>query len=93
MSNFDQIWNEQQQAQARREGWELGVVVDSGKALSTAYLDVFDVGPVFKTRRLAMQWVVAKAQQRSKLHIDALAACSSSKLNAAPSVAPRKKKA
>lgn len=91
MSNFDQVWNEQQRMQARSEGWELGVVVDAGRPITSAYLDCFDVGPKFVGRRAALQWVITRAQQRSKLHVDALAACGASKTSAGAPSAPRKR--
>jgi arginine/ornithine N-succinyltransferase beta subunit len=90
MSNFDLLWNEQQQKAASAEGWLLAVVVNAGTSISTAYLDIFDTGPRFKSRTEAMRFVVAQAQQRSRLHIDALSACSASKL--ATSAPPSKRK-
>lgn len=91
MSNFDSIWNQRQQADAHEEGWELGLVVDEGKSVDTAYFDVFDKGPRFHNRRAAMVHVVDQAKKRSRLHIAALSACSASRVDAAARTTRKKK--
>lgn len=89
------MWNERQQEQAHAEGWTLALVVNEGLPVNTAYLDIFDQGPTFTNRLGAQKFVLAKAQQRSKLHIDAMTAISASRMAAAErhAQAPRKKKA
>lgn len=84
MSKFDLIWNEAQNSAARMEGWELVVVVDEGKPVSHAYLDIFDSGPRFACKRSAAQFVIQSAQGGSRRHIEALSACSASRLTTAP---------
>lgn len=90
MSNLEPMWTEQQRAQAAEEGWELGLVVDEGKPVQTAYLDVFDAGPRFPHRRAAMMFVYEQAKGRSKLHIAALSACSSSRVHSATQTQKRR---
>ena len=80
-SNFDQIWNEDQKKVAKLEGWELVVVIDSGRPISTAYLDIFNVGPRFGNRRMAQRFVIEQAQKASHFHVNALSACTSSRMS------------
>jgi len=87
-SNFDLIWTQEQKKQAADEGWELGIVIDMGKPVSTAYLDVFDKGPKFKDRSQAARFVLAQAHSGSRLHINALSARAASRM---PAGAPKKK--
>lgn len=89
MSNFDLLWNESQRAAALQEGWELGVVIDEGKPIHSAYFDVFDKGPAFQDKRQAMAFVIERAKTKSRLHIAALSACQASRMHTAPR---RKKK-
>ena len=79
MSKFDSIWTEEQARQAAAEGWQLCITVDEGKPMSTAYLFIFDHGPRFMNRNQAYQHVMAQAYGGSKLHIEALSACSASR--------------
>jgi arginine/ornithine N-succinyltransferase beta subunit len=81
-SKFDLLWTEEQRHQAAAEGWLLALVVNEGRPVHSAYLDIFDSGPRFANRVEAVRHVVTQAQQRSKLHIEALGACSASKLAA-----------
>lgn len=84
MSNYDLMWNAEQRAVAAKEGWELGLVVDEGKPVSSAYMEVFDRGPLFKDRVAAMRFVVHQARQQSKLHVDALSVVMASRTKAPP---------
>lgn len=85
MSKFDLLWNESQAAAAAEEGWQLVLVVNEGRPVTSAYFEVFDKGPRFPSRAAAMKFVVDRAQNRSKLHIAALSACSATRLNTAAS--------
>lgn len=89
-SNIDRNWTEENKAAALSEGWELALVVDEGKSVSAAYLDIFDRGPVFRNRQHAQRFVIAKAQTNSRLHIHALSTCRASRM--VPPVPPRKKR-
>lgn len=68
------------------------LVVNEGKPVSTAYFDVFDLGPKFQNRNEAAKFVLGKAQERSKLHIAALSACSASRMDAATAAAQPNRK-
>lgn len=83
-SNFDLLWTRDQQQQALAEGWEVARVVDEGKPVSAAYLDVFDCGPKFANKRAAMRHVIEQARGRSTLHIAALGACQASRIPPQP---------
>ena len=80
MSNLDRLWTEKQREAAQAEGWELALVVDEGKPVSTAYFEIFDHGPQFENRTAAVKHVIARAQMRSVLHIAALSARSASRV-------------
>lgn len=91
MSNFDRLWTERQREEAAAEGWELAFVVNEGKPVFTAYLDIFDKGPRFKQRSDAVKHVLARAQERSNLHVSAMAACAASRVTAAEQTAKRRR--
>ena len=90
MSKLDSIWSEAQAEAARAEGWQLAYVVNEGRPVQTAYLEIFDAGPQFKDRGAAMKFVMHRAHERSRLHIEALSACSASRLAAAARAQPPK---
>lgn len=82
---WDDMWSAQQREQARGEGWDLCLVVDEGKPVSSAYLDIFDVGPQFKNKRAAAKHVLETAKKgNAPLHLHALSACSASRMRPAP---------
>lgn len=81
MSNLEPFWTERQAAEAAGEGWQLAWVVDSGKSISTARIEVFDTeNPRFKSRHDAMKFVSSQALARSKLHLEAMQALSASRI-------------
>jgi hypothetical protein len=80
MSKFDLMWNEEHRVAAAAEGWELGLTVDAGRPISTTYFAIYPVDARFKSRHHAARFVLERAQQKSKLHINALSACSASRM-------------
>lgn len=84
MSKFDLCWNDSLQNKAREDGWNLGIVVNSGDPISRAYLDVFQVGPKFVSRDVAAKHVLDSALKGSSLHINALTAIRESRTQPTP---------
>lgn len=72
-------WTDKHAAAAKAEGWELSAVIDNGKPVKSWYYQIFDAGGPFTSRGHAAQFVVARAKQRSGLHILALQTCAASR--------------
>lgn len=70
----------------------LAIVVDEHKSINTAYLEIFATDPT-KSRHQAMTHVMANARTGSRLHMDALSACSATKMQGAAAQAKAKAKA
>lgn len=75
-NNYDRLWPAAKAEQAKAEGWEVGLVVNSGQPLTRAFFDIFDISSdqTFKNRSAALIHVFAKAKGGSRLHQDALTA-------------------
>ncbi len=73
-------WTDEHALAARAEGWELGIVINSGRPAKEWYYQIFPAGGPFLNSAQATQFVIAKAKQRSALHILALQTCAASQV-------------
>jgi hypothetical protein len=63
------MWTDEQQANARSEGWEIVDTIDNGKQV--AHMRIYSCGR-FKSHREAEQHVLNQARRASRFHIEAL---------------------
>lgn len=71
-------WTDEQQAQAKSEGWRLVETIDNGK--THPYLMVTTHGPRFATEHEAGIFVVRQARLHSSFHQHALRAITQSRV-------------
>lgn len=86
MRSLEPLWPDDSARAARAEGWEIVMVVDNGKPVSSWYFMIFDCqdSTLLKDRRHAEQHVQNKAQAGSKLHISAMSAVMASRMPRSP---------
>lgn len=72
MSNLDSTWPEAHAKASANEGWILAWTINSGDQVNRAYMEMFQLGPRFKTRAALVKHVIDAARAGSKLHATAM---------------------
>lgn len=72
------MWTQEHEAKARAEGWSLSTTIDNGT--THPYLMIIAVGKPFASNQIASRHVLARAHERSELHITALQAVAASRI-------------